>query len=76
MAKATIYANSKFASFCSVLGYFLIAGGVYFIFNEYPGVGVILVIAGIALKLLAGFISKKKSQKEAKKKQNTQTKAE
>ncbi|MBE6729967.1 MAG: hypothetical protein E7568_07040 [Ruminococcaceae bacterium] len=70
MAKATMYANSKFASFCSVLGYFLIAGGVYFIFNDYPGVGAIIVVAGIALKLLAGFISKKKSEKEAKKNQD------
>ena len=70
MAKVTTYSNSKLATCCSFLGYLLIVGGVYFLFNDYAGAGVILLVLSIAFKFLAGFISKKKSEKEAKRNQN------
>ena len=64
MAKVTVYKNSKFASFLSFLGYIAIVGGIYAMFNDAVGGGVIALVVGIGLKLLAGFISKKKSEKE------------
>lgn len=72
MAKVTTYENSKFATFLSILGYLAIVLGVYSCFEEELGfgVGIIALVIGIALKLLAGFISKKKSEKEAKQNQN------
>ncbi len=72
MAKVTTYKNSKLATFFSFLGYIGIVLGVYFFFIEEIdiSVGIILLVIGFALKLLAGFISKKKSEKEAKKNQN------
>lgn len=78
MAKVTVYKNSKFSTILSFLGYMGIVLGVYSCFNDELGikVGIISLAIGFALKLLAGFISQKKSQREAKKKQNTQTKAE
>ena len=65
MARVTTYKNSKFASFLSILGYLVIAGGVYAIFNDEAVGGIIALVIGFVLKVLAGFISKKKSQKEA-----------
>ena len=65
MAKVTTYKNSKFATFCSFLGYLAIVIGVYGLFNDEPVVGVVSLIIGFGLKLLAGFISKKKSEKDA-----------
>lgn len=65
MARVTVYKNSKFASFLSILGYLVIVGGVYAMFNDAVGGGIIALVAGIGLKLLAGFISKKKSEKDA-----------
>lgn len=65
MAKVTIYKNSKFASFLSILGYLAIVGGVYAIFNDEPEGGVIALVVGFGLKLLAGFISKRISKKDA-----------
>ena len=72
MAKVTNYENSKFATFLSFLGYIGIVLGVYSFFEEGLGVsvGIISLVIGFALKVLAGFISQKKSEKEAKKKQN------
>lgn len=72
MAKVTTYKNSKFATFCSFLGYIAIVLGVYSFFEEEfgIGVGIVALAIGFALKLLAGFISKKKSEKEAKQDQN------
>jgi len=72
MAKVTTYKNSKLATFFSFLGYIGIVLGVYSFFQEELGIGVgiVALVIGIALKLLAGFISKKKSEKEAKKNQN------
>ena len=72
MAKVTTYKNSKLATFFSFLGYIAIVLGVYSCFQEEIGIGVgiIALAVGIALKLLAGFISKKKSEKEAKRNQN------
>lgn len=72
MAKVTTYKNSKFATFLSFLGYLAIVLGVYSLFQEEIGatVGIILLVVGFALKLLAGFISKKKSEREAKKNQD------
>ena len=70
MAKVTTYKNSKFASFLSILGYIAIVCGVYAAFNDLPVGGIITVAIGFVLKLLGGFIAKKKSEKEAKKKQN------
>lgn len=70
MAKVTTYKNSKFATFCSALGYLLIAAGVYLLFNNEPGVGVVLMVLGFGLKVLAGFISQKKSEADAKRNQN------
>lgn len=71
MAKVTTYKNSKFATFLSFLGYMGIVLGVYSLFEEELGVsvGIISLAIGFALKLLAGFISKKKSEREAKKNQ-------
>ncbi len=71
MAKVTTYANSKFATFCSFLGYIAIVLGAYSCFEEELGVsvGIVALAIGFALKLLAGFISKKKSEKEAKRNQ-------
>ena len=65
MAKIKIYKNSKFASFLSIVGYIAIVGGIYAMFNDELEAGILVLVAGIALKLLAGFISKKKSEKEA-----------
>lgn len=72
MAKITTYKNSKLATFCSGLGYIAIILGVYACFEEEIGigVGVVALVIGFALKLLAGFISKKKREKEAKQNQN------
>ena len=72
MAKVTTYKNSKLATFCSFLGYIAIVLGVYSFFEEEFGisVGIVALAIGFALKLLAGFISKKKSEKEAKRNQN------
>ena len=72
MAKVTTYKNSKLATVCSFLGYIAIVLGVYSCFKEKFGIGVGIasLVIGIGLKLLAGFISKKKSEKESKKNQN------
>lgn len=70
MAKVTVYKNSKLATTCSVIGYLLMVAGIYFIFNDYAVAGVVLLVVGIAFKLLAGFISKKKKEKENKLNQN------
>ena len=72
MAKVTTYKNSKFATFLSFLGYIGIVLGAYSFFEEELGVGVgiIAVAIGVALKLLASFISKKKSEREAKRNLN------
>lgn len=72
MAKVTTYDNSKFATFLSILGYFAIVLGAYCCFNDELGIapGVILLLAGFGLKLLASFISKKKREKAAKQNQN------
>lgn len=65
MARVTIYKNSKFASFLSILGYLVIVGGVYALFNDAVVGGIIALVIGIGIKVLAGFVSKKKSQKDA-----------
>lgn len=72
MAKVTTYSNSKFATFLSILGYIAIVFGVYAIFHEdlEAVVGIIGLAVGIGLKVLASFISHKKSEREAKKKQD------
>ncbi len=69
MAKVTTYKNSKFASFLSILGYLFIVGGIYALFNDAPVAGIIIVVVGIGLKVLAGYVSKKKSEKDAKRNQ-------
>ena len=71
MAKVTVYKNSKLATVFSFLGYIGIALGVYSLFQEEFGisVGIVALAIGFALKLLAGFISKKKNEKEAKRNQ-------
>ena len=69
MAKVTTYKNSKFASFLSILGYLFIAGGIYALFNDAAIAGIIIVVVGIGLKVLAGYVSKKKSEKDAKRNQ-------
>ena len=63
MAKVTVYNNSKFATVLSFLGYLMMVCGIYCLFNDLAGAGVIVLVLGFGLKLLAGFISKKKSQK-------------
>ena len=72
MAKVTVYKNSKFATFISFLGYVGIVLGIYSFFNEKLGVGVgiISLVIGISLKILAAFIGKKKTQKDAEKNQD------
>ena len=66
MARVTTYKNSKLATVCSVLGYLLIVAGIYCLFNDEPVAGVVVLVLGIGLKILAPFISKKKSEKNAK----------
>ena len=66
MAKVTVYKNSKFSTFLSILGYLLMVAGIYMITEGEAAVGAILIVAGIGVKLLAGFISKKKQEKENK----------
>lgn len=69
MAKVTTYKNSKFASALSILGYLMIAGGVYCCFEDELLAGIVIVVLGIVFKVLAAVISTKKSQKEAKRNQ-------
>ena len=66
MAKITTYKNSKFATFINVIGYVGIVGGVYALFNDEPLAGIIVIVAGIGLKILAAYISQKKKEKDAK----------
>lgn len=72
MAKVTVYKNSKFATFISFLGYVGIVLGIYSFFNEELGVavGIIALVIGIALKVLAALIGKKKTQKDAENNQD------
>ncbi len=72
MAKVTTYKNSKLATFFSFLGYIGIVLGIYSFFEEEIGavVGIIAVVIGIALKILANFIGVKKSKKEVEKNQD------
>lgn len=72
MAKVTVYKNSKFATFISFLGYMGILFGIYSFFKEDLGVGVgiIALVIGVALKILAAFIGKKKTQKDAENNQD------
>ena len=65
MARITTYKNSKLASAVSVIGYIVIAGAMYAIFNDEPLGGVIALVVGIGLKFLAAFISKRKAKKDA-----------
>ena len=69
MARVTTYKNSKLASFFSILGYLFIVGGVYCCFNDELVAGIVVLVLGFGLKLLAAFISKKKSEKAAKRSQ-------
>ena len=78
MAKVTVYANSKFATVLSFLGYLCIPIGVYSLFvDEFDkSVGIIILAVGFALKMLAVLINRWKEKrlakrKEAKKDQNT-----
>lgn len=64
MAKITFYKNSKLATAFSIIGYLLIIAGIYFLFNDYAVVGIILLVVGILAKLLAVLINNKKSKKE------------
>ena len=66
MPRIKTYKNSKLASAFSILGYLVIAGGIYAIFNDEPLGGVIALVIGFVLKFLASFISKKKHEKDAK----------
>ena len=65
MPRIKTYKNSKLASFCSVIGYILIAGGVYCLFNDEPLAGVIVLLLGFGFKFLAAFISNRKRKKDA-----------
>jgi len=67
-----IHKTKKLATFFSFLGYIGIVLGVYSFFEDRVGIGVriICLAIGVALKLLAGFVSKKKSGKETKKNQD------
>lgn len=72
MAKVTTYDNSKLATCFSFLGYMGIILGVYCCFEDEIGIGIgiVIVAIGFALKLLAGFINKKKIEKQAKRNKN------
>ena len=72
MAKVTLYKNSKFATFISFLGYMGILFGIYSFFKEDLGVavGIIAFVICVALKILAAFIGKNKTQKDAEKNQD------
>lgn len=69
MAKVTTYNNSKLANVFSVMGYFLIVGGVYLCFHDEIGIGAGLLGVAVVFKILAALISKLKAKKEAKKNQ-------
>ena len=69
MAKVTTYSNSKFASFLSIVGYIGIVGGIYLFFNDETEIAIGFLVVGIALKILASFVSKMIAKKEAKKNQ-------
>jgi len=72
MAKVTVYKNSKFATFLSIIGYLLVVAGVYFAFNDYVVVGIALAVAGFGVKVLAGVIDGLKRQKAIKRQQEEQ----
>lgn len=74
MAKVTVYKDSKFATFLSLISYILIAVGVYFAFNDYVVVGIGLIVAGFAVKVLAGVINGLKQKKAIKRQQEEQQK--
>ena len=65
MARFTTYKNSKLATFFSILGSIMIIGGVYALFNEEPVAGIIVAVLGIGSKVLGGYISQRKSKKDA-----------
>ena len=78
MAKVTVYANSKFATVLSFLGYLCAPIGVYSLFEDGldKSVGIIILAVGFALKMLSVLINRWKEKwlakrKEAKKDQNT-----
>ena len=66
MPRIKTYKNSKLASAFSILGYIVIAGGIYAIFNDEPLGGAIALAIGFVPKFLAHFISKRKHEKDAK----------
>ena len=65
MPRIKTYKNSKLASAFSILGYLVIAGAIYALFNDEPLGGIIALVIGIGFKILASFISKKKQVKDA-----------
>ena len=67
MSRVTTYKNSKLATAVSILGYLMVVGGFYFLFNDEAVAGIVVLVLGIGAKLLAAFISKKKREKDAKK---------
>ena len=69
MAKVTTYSNSKFASFLSIVGYILIVGGVYLLFNDEVAIGIGFLVAGVVFKILGGLVSAMKAKKAQKKAQ-------
>lgn len=76
MAKVTVYANSKFATVLSFLGYLCIPVGVYFLFEDGldKSVGIITIAVGFVLKMLSALINRWKEKwlarrREAKKNQ-------
>ncbi len=69
MARFTTYKNSKIATFLSILGSLVIIVAVYAIFNDEPVGGVIALVVGIGLHVLAAFISNRIRKKDAEWKQ-------
>ena len=78
MSKVTVYANSKFATVLSFLGYLCAPIGVYCLFEDGldKSVGIIILAVGLALKILSNLVNRWKEKwlakrREAKKDQNT-----
>lgn len=63
MARFAIYKNSVLATLCSIVGYLLAISGVIIAFNEEVAGGIVIVVIGLGLHLLGGYISENKKFK-------------
>ncbi|MBQ2815900.1 MAG: hypothetical protein IJE65_04455 [Clostridia bacterium] len=68
MAKVSVFENSKFATVLSFLGYLCMPIGVYCLFEDGldKSVGIIIIAAGFALKILSILVNRWKEKRLAK----------